>query len=131
MLAVPIIVIVLPMILLVIRARPAGAVKSTVAEEVAKLPGLELEPALKVAPFWLLAFVQLTANMGLAACFYHTVPFLIHAGYAPQHAALLQGRHHGGGCAGKSPAWNHRGSIHRAASTALCPDGDGGGAAAA
>jgi MFS family permease len=89
-LAIPIIVIVLPMILLVIRARPAGAIKSTVSEEVSRLPGLDLKAAIKVAPFWLLAFVQLTANMGLAACFYHTVPFLIHAGYSPAHAALLQ-----------------------------------------
>lgn len=89
-LAVPIIVIVLPMILLVIRARPAGAVKSSVAEEVANLPGLELKPAMKVAPFWLLAFVQVTANIGLAACFYHTVPYLIHSGYSPAHAAMLQ-----------------------------------------
>ncbi len=90
-LAVPIIVIVIPMIILVISARPPGAVKSTVAEEVANLPGLELGPALRSTPFWLLGFVQLTASVGLAASFYHTVPFLIHAGYAPQHAALLQG----------------------------------------
>jgi MFS family permease len=90
-LAVPVIVIVLPMILLVIRTRPAGAVKSSVTEEVAKLPGLELRPALRTAPFWLLGLVQLTANVGLAACFYHTVPYLIHMGYSSAHAALLQG----------------------------------------
>jgi len=90
-LAVPVILIVLPMILLVIRTRPAGAVKSTVAEEVARLPGLELAPALRTAPFWLLGFVQLASSVGLAAAFYHTVPYLIHRGYAPAHAALLQG----------------------------------------
>ncbi len=91
LLAVPIILIVVPMIVLVIRTRPAGAVKSSVAEEVARLPGLELRPALRTAAFWLLGFVQLTASVGLAACFYHTVPFLIHRGYSPAHAALLQG----------------------------------------
>jgi MFS family permease len=90
-LAIPVIVIVLPMILLVIRTRPAGAVKSSVSEEVAKLPGMELGPALRTAPFWLLCLVQLTANVGLAACFYHTVPYLIHMGYSSTHAALLQG----------------------------------------
>jgi MFS family permease len=90
-LAIPIIVIVLPMILLVIRARPAGAVKTTVVEEVKRLPGLELKPALRSLPFWLLGFVQLGASVGLAACFYHTVPYLIHSGYTPAHAALLQG----------------------------------------
>ncbi len=91
MLAVPIILIVLPMIVLVIRTRPAGTFKSTVAEEVANLPGLELGPALRTAPFWLLGFVQLTSSVGLAACFYLTVPYLILVGYSPAHAALLQG----------------------------------------
>jgi len=90
-LAVPIIVIVLPMILLLIRTRPAGAVKASVAEEVANLPGLELRPALRTAPFWLLGLIQLTSSVGLAAAFYHTVPYLIHMGYSPAHAALLQG----------------------------------------
>jgi MFS family permease len=90
-LAIPIMVIVLPMILLIIRTRPAGAAKSTVAEEVAKLPGLELGPALRSAPFWLFGLVLLTSSVGLAAAFYHTVPYLIHRGYSPAHAALLQG----------------------------------------
>ena len=90
-LAIPIIVLVLPMILMVIRTRPAGAEKSSVAEEVAKLPGLELGPALRTLPFWLLSFVQLAASVGLAAAFYHTVPYLIHMGYSSAHAALLQG----------------------------------------
>jgi MFS family permease len=89
-LAVPVIVIVLPMILLVIRTRPIGAVKTSVVEEVAKLRGLELGPALVTAPFWLLFFILLTSSVGLAACFYHTVPYLIHRGYSPAHAALLQ-----------------------------------------
>jgi MFS family permease len=90
-LAIPIILIVLPMILLIIRTRPAGTIKSTVAEEVSKLPGLELGPALRSAPFWLFCLVLLASSVGLAAAFYHTVPYLIHRGYSPAHAALLQG----------------------------------------
>jgi predicted MFS family arabinose efflux permease len=90
-LAIPVILIVLPMILLIIRTRPAGAVQTTVAEEVSKLPGLELRPALRSAPFWLFCLVMLTSSVGLAAAFYHTVPYLIHRGYLPAHAALLQG----------------------------------------
>jgi MFS family permease len=89
-LAVPVVVIVLPMILLLIRTRPAGAVKTSVSEEVAHLPGLELGTALASAPFWLLFFILLSSSVGLAAAFYHTVPYLIHRGYSPAHAALLQ-----------------------------------------
>lgn len=33
----------------------------------------------------------MTASAGLAACFYHTVPYLIHMGYSSADAALLQG----------------------------------------
>ena len=89
-LAIPMIVIVIPLILAFIRTRPAGAVKSSVAQDVANIPGLELGPAMRTPTFWLLGVAQIGASVGLAACFYHMVPFLIHSGYAPQHAALVQ-----------------------------------------
>ena len=90
MLAMPVIFIVLPMILLVIRTRPAGAGKSSVAAEIESLPGLDLGPALRAAPFWLLSAVLMLGAVGLNATFYHLVPYLINAGYAPGHAALVQ-----------------------------------------
>jgi MFS family permease len=89
-LALPIIFIVLPMVLSVIRTRPAGAGKSSVSEEIERLPGLDLGPALRSAPFWLLSGVLLLGAVGLNATFYHMVPYLINAGYAPAHAALFQ-----------------------------------------
>jgi len=89
-LALPITFIVLPMILLVIRTRPAGASRSSVAAEIENLPGLDLGPALRSAPFWLLSCILMLGAVGLNATFYHMVPYLINAGYAPTHAALVQ-----------------------------------------
>jgi MFS family permease len=89
-LALPIIFIVLPMVLFVIRTRPAISGKSTVSEEIESLPGLDLGPALRSAPFWLLSAILMLGAVGLNATFYHMVPYLINAGYAPAHAALVQ-----------------------------------------
>jgi MFS family permease len=89
-LALPIIFIVLPMVLLLIRTRPAGAGKLSVSEEIESLPGLDLGPALRSAPFWLLSGILMLGAVGLNATFYHMVPYLINAGYAPAHAALVQ-----------------------------------------
>jgi predicted MFS family arabinose efflux permease len=78
------------MVLAVIRTRPAGSRKSTVSEEIETLPGLDLGPALRSTPFWLLSAILLLGAVGLNATFYHMVPYLINAGYAPAHAALVQ-----------------------------------------
>ncbi len=130
-LAVPVIVIVLPMILLEIRTRPAGAVKSSVAEEVAKLPGLELRPALGTAPFWLLGLVQVDRQRGFGGL------LLSYRALSDSHGLLLRrrraptGRHNRGRRAWKPAAGNHRGPIHRPQSAAVCLDLDGGVAAVA
>ncbi len=89
-LAVPEIVLVVPLALLVIRTRPASLVRRTVAEEIKDLPGLELGEALRTRSFWILAFVQLVVSASITGTFYHLVSFLIHVGYTPQHAALAQ-----------------------------------------
>ena len=88
-LAVPIAALVIPFVLLVVRTRPEGAVKTTVAEQIKTLPGLEVGPAMATRAFWLLAVVQGLGMAGLGGTFYHVVPALIDAGYAPAHAALV------------------------------------------
>ena len=60
-LAAPILLIAVPLIMVIIRTRPAGKIKTSVAEEVKSLPGLELGPALRTLPFWLLAFILMAA----------------------------------------------------------------------
>ena len=44
--------------ILVVRTRPEGAVKTTVAEQIKSLPGLDVGPAMATRAFWLLALVQ-------------------------------------------------------------------------
>ncbi len=58
---------------MIIRTRPAGTIKTSVAEEVKSLPGLELGPALRTLPFWLLAFILMAASIGLNGSFVHLV----------------------------------------------------------
>jgi MFS family permease len=88
-LAAPILLIAVPLILLIIRTRPPGSTKTTVAEEVKSLPGLEPGPALRTLPFWLLAFILMAASVGLNGSFVHLVAFLITAGFSAQHAAMV------------------------------------------
>jgi len=88
-LAAPILLIAVPLILLIIRTRAPGATKTTVAEEVKSLPGLEPGPALRTLPFWLLAFILMAASVGLNGSFVHLVAFLITAGFSAQHAAMV------------------------------------------
>jgi len=88
-LAVPIAALVIPFVLFVVRTRPEGAVKTTVAEQIKTLPGLEVGPAMATRAFWLLALVQGLGMAGLGGTFYHVVPALIDAGYSPAHSALV------------------------------------------
>ncbi|HEV3109876.1 MAG TPA: hypothetical protein VGY99_05215, partial [Candidatus Binataceae bacterium] len=55
---------------------------TSIAEEVRSLPGLELGPALRTLPFWLLAFILMAASIGLNGSFVHLVAFLITAGFS-------------------------------------------------
>ncbi len=89
-LAVPIAVLVIPAVLMVVRTRPEGeAAATSVAEQVKALPGLEVGPALATRAFWLLVLVQAFGMAGLGGTFYHLVPALIDAGYAPANGALV------------------------------------------
>src|SRR5260370_41108369 len=88
-LGVPILAIALPLLIGVVRTRPPGATKTTVVEQVKALPGLELGPALRTLPFWLLAFILMIVSVGLNGTFVHVAAFLISAGYSPQHAAVV------------------------------------------
>jgi MFS family permease len=87
----------LPVILAVVRTRPPGAAGSgremaaSVRREAAATPGLELGAALRSLPFWMLAIVQMLFTVAFNGVYYHLVPYLIGAGYSPEHAALIFG----------------------------------------
>jgi MFS family permease len=95
----PSLAIALPAILAVVRTRPPGAVAAgsgremaaSVRREAAATPGLELGAALCSLPFWMLAGVQVLFTVAFNGVYYHLVPYLIGAGYSPEHAALIFG----------------------------------------
>lgn len=88
--AVPILVVVLPLVLAVVRTRPGAAVSPAVPEgERREVPGLDFGQALRTAPFWLLVVVQVTFGAGFGGLHYHFVPIVLNAGYSQSTAALL------------------------------------------
>jgi MFS family permease len=86
-------VVVLPVVLLLIRSRPATqpvTLTPTATVQTEGLPGLELGAALRTATFWILASVQLLVSAGLTGTLFNLVPFLIAAGFTPAKAALAE-----------------------------------------
>jgi len=87
----PSLLLALPAILILVRTRPPGEVARTAGPQAVAIAGLELGPALSVWPFWMLAGVQVLFTVAFNGVYYHLVPYLIGAGYSPQHAAFIFG----------------------------------------
>ncbi len=89
--AVPIIVLVMPLVLLIVRTRPAESSEARQADGKSgqAVSGLEFSPALRTTPFWLLVLVQLGYGAGFGGFHYHFVPVLLNAGYSQSMAAIL------------------------------------------
>ncbi|HEV3111951.1 MAG TPA: MFS transporter [Candidatus Binataceae bacterium] len=87
---VPIVIVVLPLVLLVVRTRPRGVSARTPGDsERAGVAGLEFGQALRTAPFWLLVAVQVCFGAGFGGVHYHFVPMVLNAGYSQSTAAIL------------------------------------------
>ncbi len=89
--AVPVVFLVIPAVLILVRTRPAGAggTDSLRIGHADGVAGLEFGQALRTAPFWLLVFVQLCYGAGFGGLHYHFVPMALSAGYAQNTAAIL------------------------------------------
>jgi MFS family permease len=88
--AVPILVVVLPLVLIVIRTRPRDSGESgEAARETPGVAGLDIGQALRTAPFWLLVAVQICFGAGFGGLHYHFVPMVLNAGYSQSAAAIL------------------------------------------
>ncbi len=89
--AVPILVIVLPLVLLVVRTRPqdSSGPSASAGERAGGVAGLEFGQAARTAPFWLLVAVQLCYGAGFGGLHYHFVPMVLSAGYSQSAAAIL------------------------------------------
>jgi MFS family permease len=97
-LALPVFFIVLPLIMLVIRARPqpngaeagqgARVLAGSSASPVALEPGLEVGEALRKRSFWLLGLAQFCFGLGVAGALIHLVPLMLKAKYSVATGAL-------------------------------------------
>lgn len=89
--AIPILVLVLPLVLLVVRTRPhqSGESAAGVDHGGGGVTGLEFGQALRTAPFWLLVAVQVCFGAGFGGLHYHFVPMVLSAGYSQSTAAIL------------------------------------------
>ena len=86
-LAAPVLVVVVPMILALVRTR-ADRGDSAAARTAAMLPGMEVGAALTSRSFWMLAAATLCFAVAVSGTNLHSVPYLIGAGYAPARAAF-------------------------------------------
>jgi MFS family permease len=88
-LAIPMLVVAVPLVMLVISTRPddAPGEKVSVSQAAAALPGFELSEAFRTRSFWMLCFAQflyatLAAGVGL-----HFIPYMIGLSYKAEFAA--------------------------------------------
>lgn len=90
--ALPMLVLAVPIALLFIRTSPdAQAGRVQLHRERAELPGLELGPALRTWPFWLLIVGNVAFTLGNGAMVIHAIPYLITVHYSAQLAANIFG----------------------------------------
>ena len=90
-LGLPMIFLVIPLVLLVIRTRPeqAEGQKLSVAEQAAALPGLELGEAIRTRSFWMITAAQFMFACMAAGAGLHLITYLIGLGYTAAFAASM------------------------------------------
>jgi len=91
-LGLPILVIVVPLILLLVRPANSGngaAATDTATAAPIQLPGFELWQAVKTRSFWLISAVQLLVGAGAYGMAPHYVAYLIGVGYSAAFAATI------------------------------------------
>ncbi len=84
---VPVVAVVIPLILFVIRTRPPeGAVQGHAAGEV---PGLEIGEGFRSAAFWLIMAAYACYGFAVGLPVAHVIPFFISIGLTPHEGAML------------------------------------------
>jgi MFS family permease len=87
-LAVPILLIVVPLLLIFVRTRPAGVVQ-TAAERADALPGYEVREALRTRAFWMLVVAQFSFGFAIGGTYHHLVAYLEGLSYSLHSATLV------------------------------------------
>jgi len=88
-LALPIFVIVVPLVAATVRTRPPAGGELSVAEAARALPGLEVSAALRVRSFWLIGLAQFFYAFTASGTNLHTIPYFIGIGHSAARAALF------------------------------------------
>lgn len=100
-LAVPMLLVAAPLAWWMVRTRPAGQPGISVAEAAARLPGLEVGPALRTRSFWSISLANFCYAFTAAAGVVHVVTYLIGIGYRPASAAFAMSMVFGAALVGK------------------------------
>jgi MFS family permease len=87
--AVPAILLVTPLLLMVVRTRPANVGSQAGSTQVESLPGYEVGEALRTRAFWMLAVAELSFGLAAGGTFHHLVAFLEGLGYNLRAATLV------------------------------------------
>ncbi len=91
-LGIPMLVVVIPVVLLMVRTRPQSDLpRASMLEETKSLPGLEVGHAFRARSFWMIAIAQFCFSFSAAGAVAHLVTYLIGIGYAATRAALVIG----------------------------------------
>jgi MFS family permease len=90
-LAVPVLLVALPLYVIVVRTRPRDVLKQTVAESARALPGYEVGKAIRTRVFWMLIVVQLAWGLSASGVFIHIVAYLMGIGYTLRFATTVAG----------------------------------------
>jgi MFS family permease len=90
-LAVPMFVVAIPVVLLMVRTRPAASAAApvSVADATASLPGLEVAEALRGRSFWMICIAQFCFALAVAGGGLHLITYLINVGYSASSAASV------------------------------------------
>jgi len=87
--AVPVVLLVIPLLLFVVRTRPANTSSHSVAAQGEILPGYEVREALRTRAFWMLAIAEMSFGLAAGGTFHHLVAFLEGLHYSLRAATLV------------------------------------------
>jgi MFS family permease len=88
-LAIPMFVVVVPLVILVVRTRPPQAEGVSVAQASDMLPGFELREAFRCRSFWMIAAAQFFFAAVAAGTGLHLITYLTEVGYTATFAASM------------------------------------------
>jgi len=83
-LALPIFVIVIPLVATTVRRGQRPEPARTVAEAASALPGLEVSAALRVRSFWLIGLAQFSFAFAASGTNLHAIPYFMASATAPR-----------------------------------------------